>query len=494
VTVALVLVVLLALGVPLFVVIGAAAAVAFGVYAGAGGIDGLQVLIVKMASLTTKNVFLAIPFFVISGAIMSAGSIAARLVALAEALVGGMRGGLAVAAILASVIFAAISGSSPVTLIAIGGIMFPAMLRAGYREQFALGLVTTAGSLGCLIPPSIPMLVYAISVTGTSAVDVRELFMAGIGAALVVSLMLAVYAWLRAGPVAAGVAFSGARLKTAAREGVWALALPVVVLGGIYGGLFTPTEASAVSVVYAVVVEVVVHRSLTWRQLPEVVTKAASNMGGLLVVIALSLAINDFMVEQEVAAMALEKVRSWGLGPVGFMMIVNVFLIVTGMFMDSISAIVLFTPVIAPAAVALGIDPLHLGVVFIVNMEIGYLAPPIATNLFVAASIFRRPFGLVTRAVMPTLAILCAGLLLITYVPTVTVGPVHALRGDSLVRPFARETTPAAPAPVEGAAPPAAGAAGAAGGAEKVMTLDEMMRLARERRKAAAAADAGAPP
>jgi C4-dicarboxylate transporter DctM subunit len=144
--------------------------------------------------------------------------------------------------------------------------------------------------------------------------------------------------------------------------------------------------------------------------------------------------------------------------------------------------------------VALGIDPLHLGVVFIVNMEIGYLAPPIATNLFVAASIFRRPFGLVTRAVMPTLAILCAGLLLITYVPTVTVGPVHALRGDSLVRPFARETTPAAPAPVEGAAPPAAGAAGAAGGAEKVMTLDEMMRLARERRKAAAAADAGAPP
>ena len=493
-TVALVLVVLLALGVPLFVVIGAAAAVAFGVYAGQGGIDGLQVLIVKMASLTTKNVFLAIPFFVISGAIMSAGSIAARLVALAEALVGGMRGGLAVAAILASVIFAAISGSSPVTLIAIGGIMFPAMLRAGYREKFALGLVTTAGSLGCLIPPSIPMLVYAISVTGTSAVDVRELFMAGIGAALVVSLMLAVYAWLRAGPVASGAAFSGARLKSAAREGVWALALPVVVLGGIYGGLFTPTEASAVSVVYAVVVEVVVHRSLTWRQLPEVVTKAASNMGGLLVVIALSLAINDFMVEQEVAAMALEKVRSWGLGPVGFMMIVNVFLIVTGMFMDSISAIVLFTPVIAPAAVALGIDPLHLGVVFIVNMEIGYLAPPIATNLFVAASIFRRPFGLVTRAVMPTLAILCAGLLLITYVPTVTVGPVHALRGDSLVRPFARETTPAAPVPVEGA-PPSVGAAGAAGGGEKVMTLDEMMRLARERRKAAsAAADAGAPP
>jgi C4-dicarboxylate transporter, DctM subunit len=474
VTVALVLIFLLALGVPLFVVIGVAAAVAFGVYAGQGGVEGLQVLIVKMVSLTTKNVFLAIPFFVISGAVMSAGSIATRLVTLAETLVGAMRGGLAVAAILASVIFAAISGSSPVTLIAIGGIMFPAMLRAGYREPFALGLVTTAGSLGCLIPPSIPMLVYAIS-----AVDVRELFMAGIGAALVVSLMLAGYAVLRAGPVAAGTKFSMARLRAAFREGIWALTLPVVVLGGIYGGLFTPTEASAVSVVYAVVVEVVIHRSLTWRQIPQVVTRSAASLGGLLVVIALSLAINDFLVEQEVATLALEKVRAWGLGPVGFMLVVNVFLIVTGMFMDSISAIVLFTPVIAPAAVALGIDPLHLGVVFIVNMEIGYLAPPIATNLFVAASIFRKPFGLVTRAVLPTLAILCVGLMVITYLPTVTVGPVHALRGESFWRPFAQKIEAA---PVAPSAP----------AADKVMTLEEMMKLARQRRQAAAG-DAGAP-
>jgi C4-dicarboxylate transporter DctM subunit len=480
VTVAVVLLFLLALGVPLFVVIGVAAAVAFGVYAGQGGVEGLQVLIVKMVSLTTKNVFLAIPFFVISGAVMSAGSIATRLVTLAETLVGGMRGGLAVAAILASVIFAAISGSSPVTLIAIGGIMFPAMLRAGYREPFALGLVTTAGSLGCLIPPSIPMLVYAISVTGTSAVDVRELFMAGIGAALVVSLMLAGYAVLRAGPVAAGTSFSLARLRVALREGIWALALPVVVLGGIYGGLFTPTEASAVSVVYAVIVEVVIHRSLTWRQIPQVVTKSTASLGGLLVVIALSLAINDFLVEQEVATLALEKVRAWGLGPVGFMLAVNVFLIVTGMFMDSISAIVLFTPVIAPAAVALGIDPLHLGVVFIVNMEIGYLAPPIATNLFVAASIFRKPFGLVTRAVLPTLAILCVGLLVITYLPTITVGPVYALRGQPFLRPFARKLEPTPKTPVA----PAPGT---------VMTLEEMMKLAKQRRQAAAA-DAGSVP
>ena len=449
---------------PLFVVIGVAAALAFSLYLGHGGIDGLQVLIVKMTSLTSKNVFLAIPFFVVSGAIMSAGSIARRLVAVAEALVGGVRGGLAVAALLASVIFAALSGSSPVTLIAIGSILFPAMLRAGYREPFALGLVTTAGSLGCLVPPSIPMLVYAISVTGTSAVDVRELFLAGLGAALIITVMLAVYSVLRAGPVTATTPFSLARLRVALREGAWSLALPVVILGGIYGGLFTPTEASAVSVVSAVIIEVLIHRSLSFGELPAVVVKAATSMGGLLLIIALSLAVNDFMVEAEVAESALRQVRAMGLGPVGFMLLVNVFLVVTGMFMDSISAIVLFTPVIAPAAVALGIDPLHLGVVFIVNMEIGYLAPPIATNLFVAASIFKRPFGLVTRAVLPSLAILCLGLLVVTYVPTLTVGPVHALRGDRFVRPFARQQAiPAPAAPTDGTLHPAGPPAAAVG-------------------------------
>ena len=486
---ALTLLVLLVLGVPLFVVIGVAAALAFGLYAGHSGIDGLQVLIVKMTSLTTKNVFLAIPFFVVSGAIMSAGSIARRLVAVAEALVGGMRGGLAVAALLASVVFAALSGSSPVTLIAIGSILYPAMVSAGYRQKFALGFVTTAGSLGCLVPPSIPMLVYAISVTGTSSVDVRELFLAGMGAALVISFMLAVYAVVRAGPVSATAAFSWARLRGALRDGAWALAMPALILGGIYGGLFTPTEASAVSVVAALVIEVLIHRSLSWQQVPAVVIRAATSMGGLLLIVALSLAVNDFMVEAEVAESALRQVRAMGLGPVGFMLLVNVFLVVTGMFMDSISAIVLFTPIIAPAAVALGIDPLHLGVVFIVNMEIGYLAPPIATNLFVASSIFKLPFGLVTRAVLPTLAILCVGLLLVTYVPTLTVGPVHALRGESLVRPFAasraeddRPSEPGLGGPATAEQPPG-----------KVLSIHEMMQAAK-RRAQAREADAGAPP
>jgi C4-dicarboxylate transporter DctM subunit len=326
------------------------------------------------------------------------------------------------------------------------------------------------------------MLVYAISVSGTGAVDVRELFVAGLCAAAVIAGLLAIYAVVRSGPVAAARA-ERPPLGGALRRGGWALAMPLVILGGIYGGLFTPTEAAAVSVVYAVVVEVILHRSLAWGQLPGVVVRAATNMGGLFLIIVLSFAVNDFMVEQEVAETMLGRVRDLGMGPVGFMLAVNLFLVVTGMFMDSISAIVLFSPIIAPAAVALGIDPLHLGVVFAVNMEIGYLAPPIATNLFVASSIFRRPFGLVTRAVMPTLGLLCVGLLLITYLPTLSVGPVYALKGEGFARPFAREAD--APAPAPETAPPPDG---------KVLTLEEMMRVAKQRREAAERArpDAGA--
>jgi len=489
VTIALVLFVALALGVPLFVVIGCVAALAFSLYGGVEGFEGMQILVVKMVGLTSKNVFLAIPFFVVSGALMSAGSIAARLVEVADALVGWMRGGLAVASVVASVVFAAISGSSPVTLIAIGGIMFPAMLKAGYREKFSLGLLTTAGSLGCLVPPSIPMLVYAISVTGTAAVDVRELFMAGLGPAVLIAALLSIYAVLRAGPVAQHKRFSLGTLGQAMRRGVWALFLPVLVLGGIYGGVFTATEASAMSVVYAVVVEVGIHRSLQISALPGVLVGAISSMGGLLLVILLSFAINDFLVDREVGQLALEIVQRWGLGPVGFMIAINLFLIVTGMFMDSISAIVLFTPIIAPAAVALGIDPLHLGVVFIVNMEIGYLAPPIATNLFVASTIFKRPFGLVTRAVMPTLGILCGGLLLVTYVPTLSIGPVHALRGGSIYQPFAAGAGAQKPPLVAPVAPPAPSPTGSRpdAGPGRVLTLAELQRLAEARR-----ADAGA--
>lgn len=487
-----VLLLMLAVRTPLFVVIGAAAMMAFALF-----VDGYQTLAahrtttaVQLAELTSKSVLLAIPFFVISGAIMTAGGIAQRLVRVAEVLVGHLRGGLAIASVLSCMVFAAISGSSVVTLIAVGSIMFPAMLKAGYRESFSVGLITTAGSLGCLLPPSIPMLVYAISVTGGASVEVGDLFLAGIGPALLIAGMLAVYSFFRGqgGTEKLRPRSSFAEVRTALREGVWALLLPVIVLGGIAGGVFkNVTEAAAVSIVYAAVVELFIHRELRWSDLPAAMLKSVTMMGALLLIIAISFTLNAFMVEKGAAEAFLEYIREQQLSAVGFMLAINVFLVVTGALMDSISAIVLFTPLIAPAAVALGIDPLHLGIVFIVNMEIGYVAPPIATNLFVSAQLFQRPFGQVVRAVLPTLGILCIGLIVVTYVPTVATGPVYWLKGKSFYQPFGGWGL----APLHGAGDAGADGPSDAGATTRPMTLEEMMRIARER--AAASEDAGTP-
>lgn len=487
----LILFVLLMVRTPLFVVIGTAAMLSFFFF-----VEGYETLAsqrtttaMQLAELTSKSVLLAIPFFVISGAIMTAGGIAQRLVAVADALVGHLRGGLAISAVLSCMIFAAISGSSVVTLIAVGSIMFPAMQKAGYRENFSLGLLTTAGSLGCLLPPSIPMLVYAISVTGSAAIEVGDLFLAGIGPALLIAGMLAVYSRFRGAPssVAMRPRSSFAQVRHAFREGVWALLLPVIVLGGIGFGVFkNVTEAAAVSIVYAVTVELFIHRELRWKDLPPAILKSMSMMGALLLIIAISFALNAFMVEKGAAENFLEWIREQNMSPAGFLLAINIFLIVTGALMDSISAIVLFTPLIAPAAVALGIDPLHLGIVFIVNMEIGYVAPPIATNLFVSAQLFNKPFGQVVKSSLPTLGILCIGLVAVTYFPTVSIGPVYALKGGSFVQPFGgyvKGKKPGHHAPAALAGQPAAQAADAGTEPAAPMTMEEMMRRAKERRE-----------
>lgn len=480
----LLLLVLLLVGAPLFVVMGIAAVLAFALYV--PGYDEflmLDIVIRKMEELTNQNVFLAIPFFVLSGSIMSAGGISRRLIALADALVGWMRGGLAVSAVGACVIFAAISGSAPVTLIAIGGLMYPALVKAGYKERFSMGLVTTSGSMGMLIPPSIPMLIYAISVTGSSMVNVGDLFLSGLGPGVLIAGMLSLYAVIFSGARADGRKFEYEKLRLAMREGIWSLMLPVLILGGIYGGIFTPTEAAAVSVPYALFVEFVIHREIKVTQLPTIVVDAVQALGALVMIIMLSMSLNHFMVEKGLGEAVLEVMRGWGLGPIGFLICMNVFLLLVGMLMDSISAIVLFTPLLVPVAVGLGLDPLHVGIVFIINMEIGYLSPPVGANLFVAATQFKQPFGEVIRSVVPTIGILAAGLLLVTYIPTIATGPVYALKGESFWRPIAKEE----PAPVPVLDEPDEPSEETPG---QVMSLEEMMKAASKKTQEA---DAPAP-
>ncbi|MEM9458076.1 MAG: TRAP transporter large permease [Myxococcota bacterium] len=436
---------MIVLGAPLFVIIGVLAALCFALYGESALYDtsacttldpdaicGFDIFPAKMADLTTKNVLLAIPFFVVSGAIMSAGDIANRLVAFARALVGWMPGGLAVATVGGCIFFAAISGSSPVTVIAIGSMMYPALCKAGYESRFSMGLVTTAGSLGILIPPSIPMLVFAIVAGGRVPLDVGELFMAGIGPGLFIGLLLSLYAVFiahRAGGTDR-TPFTLDDVLLRFREGFWAVMLPVLILGGIYSGVFTPTEAAAVSVIYALVVELAIHREIGPEHLPKILSESAVMMGTLLIIMALAFGLNDFLVEEKVPDMAVEAIRSMDLSPVQFLLIINLLLLLVGALMDSISAIMIIAPLLKPIADQLGIDPVHLGVIFIVNLEIGYLTPPIGINLFVASSVFQKPLGEVIRSVVPFIALMFVGLGIVTYVPTLSLGPVNVLLRD----------------------------------------------------------------
>ena len=470
----LVVVVLALLGSRLFAMVGIATVACFLLFTDDATIPlTLGRIVTKMEGLTTKNVFLSIPFFIGAGAIMTKGGIARRLTDLARALVGWMPGGMAVASIIACIVFAAISGSSPVTLVAVGAVMFPALIQSGYPTRFSVGILTSAGSLGCMIPPAISMLIYAISVQGSAAVDPSELFFAGLLPALFIAGLLALYAiWVGWSVPGSREPFDGARLWTAFTGAAWALLLPCIVLGGIYGGVFTPTEAGAMAFAAAVVIAVFIHGDVTVSQVPAILVEAATLIGSLILIVVLAFGLNDFLAEIDAPGQIRQLVENADLSAWQFMLLVNVVLIVLGALMDSISATLVFAPILAPVAIGhYGIDPIHFGIVFVVNMEIGYLAPPVATNLFVAAAIFRQPFAEVARAVMPTLGIICVALVVLIYVPTISLGPLHLRKGEPVYAAFPWEQAEAPPGDV--APPPVEAEPG------RPLTMEEMMRKAK---------------
>lgn len=426
---------------PLFVTIGVLSIVCF--YFGADEykhFDDYKLMIEKIFTLTDKNVLLAIPFFVVAGSLMTAGGIARRIIAFADSLVGWLPGGLAAATVFSCAFFAAISGSSPVTVIAIGSIMMPALVKRGYREDFSLGLVTSAGSLGILIPPSIPMIIYAIVVTGPMSVNVADLFLAGllpgaviagvlIGYSIYVGASQPDFSWSELQPP------SPRRIALRFKEGFWALLLPVIILGGIYPifgprGFFTPTEAAAVSAVYALVVELLIHREMKLSALPALFVESTVMMGSLLIIMILSFSLNHYFVDQQIPDAAVEWIAGMDLSRVGFLLVLNLFLLLVGCLMDIISAVLVVAPLIAPIAASFGIEPLHLAIIFVVNLEIGYLTPPIGMNLFVSATLFRRPIGFVTRAVVPFTLLMLVGLAAITWFEPISLGLVRALADD----------------------------------------------------------------
>ncbi len=487
---------LLALGPRLFVVVGVATTLSFLLFTDYdSSLIQLDRIVTKMESLTGKNVFLSVPFFIAAGSIMTRGGIATRLTALASAGVGFLPGGLAVASILACIVFAAISGSSPVTLVAVGAVMYPALVRSGYPSRFSIGILTSAGSLGCMIPPAITMLIYSICVDASTArVNPSDLFFAGLLPALFIAGLLALYSiWVGLSVPGSRSPFDGAALSRAAREAAWSLTLPAVVLGGIYGGIFTPTEAGAVAFAAALLIACVIHRDVPWSKVPSILVESATLIGSLVLIVILAFGLNDFLAEIDAAGAIRTWVTDAGLSAFQFMLVVNFVLIVLGALMDSISATLVFAPILAPVAINhYGIDPIHFGVVFVVNMEIGYLAPPIATNLFVASAIFRQPFSEVVKSIFPTLSIICGALFVLMYMPVFSTGPLNLREGRAVYTSFPWDGKPAPEAaPGEPAGDPAAAPPG------QPMTMEEMKQRARARREAeqngAAPPDGAAP-
>lgn len=415
------------IGTPLFIVL---ALVTLGSLYFLG--DGmLTEMIADMFNAVNKDVLLAIPFFLIAGQLMTHGSIARRLIDFAKATVGWMPGGLAVSAIFACVFFAAISGSSPVTVIAIGTMMFPALIKDKYKERFSLGLITSAGSLGILIPPSIPMIIYAIVVsTPNHTISVADLFIAGIMPGLLIAFLLMVYSVVaqRANPHETRISFSFKKFKKAFQEGILALFLPILILGGIYSGFFTPTEAAAAAVVYAFVVEWLVHRDLKIKEVPKIIIESSTVMGSLFLIIVIAISFNQFLALERIPYRAAEWMNTLVSSPVMFLIVVNIFLLILGCFMDIMSAILIVGPLLGPMAIEFGIDPIHFAIIFIVNMEIGYLTPPLGLNLYVASSIFGKKIGTVVVSTLPFTLILIFALLLISYIPSISLWLVEMFR------------------------------------------------------------------
>ena len=520
-----VILLLVLIGARLFVIVGVATALSFYLYTDQyKTMEALLLIVEKVEGLTTKNLFLSLPFFIAAGVVMTQGGIARRLIAVARAMVGWLPGGLAIATVFACVIFAAISGSSPVTLIAVGVVMFPALSASGYPENFSLGILTTAGSLGCLVPPAISMLIYSISVGGNAAIKPDDLFLAGLVPALLIAGLLCVYAaWVGRGIPQSREPFEWKKLKAALYEGSFALVLPVIILGGIYTGMFTPTEAGAVALVYSIFCTTFIYRDMTLSKLPDLFAESATLIGSLILIVTLSFGLNDLLQEVRAGEYLIRKLIAADLSPFAFFMFVNVVLIVLGALMDSISATLIFAPLLAPIAMDVyGIDPLHFGVVFVVNMEIGYLMPPVATNLFVASAVFQRPFGQVTRAVMPTLGIVCGALILCMYVPTISKAAVNWKKDAPIYEAFpwtkpdvefdedtgtVRKKKPAkAPRAAPGATPAGTttggseattgsgttgGASGTTGGSEGTTSGDSLDDLTNEAEKAGAPESGG---
>ncbi|MDH4320565.1 MAG: TRAP transporter large permease subunit [Desulfobulbaceae bacterium] len=406
------------LGSPIFVVISGLALLSF------HSVEiNPSVVIIEMSRLADTPLLLSLPLFIFAGTMLAESNTSKRLLNLTHALLGWMPGGLAVISLMVCAVFTAFTGASGVTIFAVGGLLLPALLQDNYSEKFSLGLLTSSGSLGLLFPPSLPLILYGV----VAETRVDQLFLAGILPGLLMLTLLGGYSMVAGrGIKKERPKNSAATIFRAIREAAWELPLPVIVLGGIYGGFFVAGEAAAVTALYVLIVELGIYRDVSLRQLPAIMVKSMVLFGGILVVLAASMATTNFLVDQEVPTRLFELIRQYISSKYTFLLLLNVFLLIVGSMLDIFSALVLVVPLIIPIATAYDVDLIHLGIIFLTNLQIGYCTPPVGLNLFLASYRFEKPVAQLYVATLPFLALLLITLAIITYYPPLSLFLVNA--------------------------------------------------------------------
>jgi len=404
-----------ALGAPIFVVLGGAALILF--FAGDVPVAAIPVEVYR---IVTSPTIPAIPLFTLTGFMLAEGRASERLVRLFRALFGWLPGGMAIVTTLVCAFFATFTGASGVTILALGGLLLPVLLKSGYRDTFSVGLLASTGSIGLLFPPSLAVILYAV----VARIPIPDLFIAGIVPGLLMVgavCLLALREGLRA--ETSRTPFDPREAWRAIRVAKWELLLPVMILAGIFGGFMTLVEAAALAAVYALCVEATIHRDLNiWRDLPRVFVKCTTLIGGVFIILGVALGLTNYLVDAQIPMKAAAWVKAYIASPLMFLLALNVFLLIVGCLMDIFSAIVVVVPLLMPIATAFGIDPLHLAMIFLVNLELGYMTPPVGMNLFMASIRFERPLIEVYRGTLPFLGVLLFVLILVTYVPSLIIG------------------------------------------------------------------------
>lgn len=404
---------------PLFVVILAAAMLGFWVTD-----ISLEVIAIELHRLADTPLLLSLPLFAFSGYLLARSNTSARLVRLTRAFVGSFRNGLAVVVLVTCAFFTAFTGASGVTIVALGSLLYPALMKAGYSERFSLGLVTSSGSLGLLLVPSLPLILYGVIAqqVGTEIdFSIQDLFLAGIFPLAVMVILLTVWSvWANRHANLPVQALEFSEIRDALWEARYELPLPIVILGGIYSGYFLISEAAAVTACYVLLAEVFLYKEISLKQLPEIIRDAMVTVGGILMILGVALAFTNLLVDLEAPQLFFEFMQSHIQSKWAFLILLNILLLGLGAILDIFSALVIMTPLLLPVAEGYGIHPVHLGIIFLANMQIGYFTPPIGMNLFIASFSFKRPVTELYRACLPFMLVLMLAVLLITYVPSLS--------------------------------------------------------------------------